>query len=133
MVDVNVFNHDDEVLARTGNLPSDKIRKARIPALVDTGSSHLVLPKKIADQLGLRITGRVAVRYADQRRATRSVVEDVSVEVLGRRGVFRAVLEPARVVALVGVIILEDLDLLVDPRNQTLQPRDPKTIISAIE
>jgi hypothetical protein len=34
---------------------------------------------------------------------------------------------------LIGAIVLEALDLLVDCRTQTLRPRDPKEIIAEIE
>ena len=35
--------------------------------------------------------------------------------------------------ALIGAIVLEDLDLLVDCTNQRLVPRDPKYVVSEIE
>jgi hypothetical protein len=44
-----------------------------------------------------------------------------------------AIVEPARESALIGAIVLEDLDLLVDCANQRLVPRDPNQIISEIE
>ncbi|MGH7226010.1 MAG: aspartyl protease family protein, partial [Gemmataceae bacterium] len=67
------------------------------------------------------------------RKKRRRVVDQVEVELLGRRGTFKAIVEPARADALIGAIVLEDLDLLVDCRTQTLQPRDPKQIIAEIE
>jgi hypothetical protein len=41
--------------------------------------------------------------------------------------------EPNRTDVLIGAIVLEDLDLLVDCRTQTLRPRDPGGIIAEIE
>jgi hypothetical protein len=41
--------------------------------------------------------------------------------------------EPDRTTAVIGAIVLEALDLLVDCRTQTLQPRDPSGIIAEIE
>lgn len=55
------------------------------------------------------------------------------VELFGRHGTFKAIVEPKREDVLIGAIVLEDLDLLVDCRTQTLQPRDPKGIITEIE
>lgn len=54
-------------------------------------------------------------------------------ELFGRHGTFKAIVEPKREDVLIGAIVLEDLDLLVDCRTQTLQPRDPKGIITEIE
>jgi clan AA aspartic protease len=132
-VEVDLANHEDEMLARRGELAPDKIRRARVPALVDTGATQLVLPKKVVVQLGLPAVGPTKVRYADQRKATRTVVEDVRLELLGRRGLYTAIVEPSRSDVLIGAVVLETLDFLVDCRTKTLRPRDPKHIISEIE
>ena len=50
-----------------------------------------------------------------------------------RDSVFNAIVEPARDSALIGAIVLEDLDLMVDCTGQRLVPRDPKQIISEAE
>lgn len=46
---------------------------------------------------------------------------------------FNAIVEPQRDSALIGAIVLEDLDLIVDCTTQQLVPRDPERIVSAIE
>jgi predicted aspartyl protease len=132
-VDVDVANHEDLVMARAGILSPDKVRRVRVRGLVDTGASYLVLSHAIAKQLGVPAAGKVKLSYADRRRATRQVVEDVQVDLLGQRGVFKAIVEPGRTDALIGAIVLEDLDLLVDCRTQTLRPRDPNQITAELE
>jgi hypothetical protein len=52
---------------------------------------------------------------------------------MGRHGLFSAIVEPKRATALIGAIVLEELDLMVDCTTQTLHPRDPKGIVSEIE
>ena len=42
-------------------------------------------------------------------------------------------MEPKREDVLIGAIVLEDLDLIVDCVTQTLQPRDPKQYTAEIE
>ncbi|MBI4605120.1 MAG: hypothetical protein HY721_24415, partial [Planctomycetes bacterium] len=44
-----------------------------------------------------------------------------------------AVVEPNRPDALIGAIVLEELDLLPDMARQTLVPRDPHQVITEIE
>ena len=73
------------------------------------------------------------LRYADGRMAQRDRVDGVHLTCLGRDSVFNAVVEPNRDSALIGAIVLEDLDLIVDCGAQKLAPRDPKGIISEIE
>jgi hypothetical protein len=52
---------------------------------------------------------------------------------LGGRGTFTTVVEPKRKTALVGAIVLEDLDLLVDCQRQRVVPRDPRGAVYEIE
>lgn len=132
-VEVELLNHADVLFAQRGTIPAEQVRRQRVKGIVDTGATYLVLPKSVADQLGFPHRGQIAVRYADRRRATRPVVEDVQVELLGRQGTFNAIVEPKREDVLIGAVVLETLDLLVDCRTQTLQPRDPKGIITEIE
>jgi predicted aspartyl protease len=132
-VEFEVTNRDDLALARHGAIRPDQIRRVRLRGVVDSGATRLVLPKKIVDQLGLPVTGRVGVRYADGRKAIRSTVDGVHVKLLGRSSDFKAAVEPYRKSALIGAIVLEDLDFLIDPTRQRLMPRDPKMIISEAE
>jgi predicted aspartyl protease len=132
-VEVELANNEDLVRAKDGTLAEDKVRRARVPGIVDTGASYLVLPKSVAAQLGVPSAGKATVRYDDRRKAKRSVVENVRVELLGRHGSFKAIVEPNRDDVLIGAIVLEDLDLLVDCRTQKLHPRDPDGIIAEIE
>jgi len=77
--------------------------------------------------------GKVKVRYANHQTATRPAVNDVAVQLLGRDGIFSAIVEPKRRTALIGAIVLEDLDLFVDCAQQRLVPRDPRFVVSEIE
>jgi clan AA aspartic protease len=114
-------------------MPADQIRSTTVNGIVDTGAAMLVLPESVAQQLGLPKTGEANVRYADHRTANRNIVGEVEVEILGRRNTFTAIVEPGRSDALIGAIVLEALDMLVDCRTQTLHPRDPDRIIAEIE
>ena len=50
----------------------------------------------VSDALGVPVIGEAGVRYADDRRATKKVVNAVEVSLLGRNGIFRAIVEPDR-------------------------------------
>lgn len=132
-VRVELVNHVDAILAEAGTLAKEKVRRVTLDAIVDTGASHLVIPKSAADTLGLPILGETGVRYADHRRSARKIVGDVEVHLLSRNGVFRAIVEPDRPDVLLGAIVLEDMDFIVDCREQKLVPRDPNMILSEIE
>jgi hypothetical protein len=61
------------------------------------------------------------------------LAKEVYLQLLGRDSVFTAIVEPNRRKALIGAIVLEDLDFLVDCTQQRLVPRDPRFIVSEIE
>jgi len=131
-VEIEVANYDDMAAAKRKDLDPAKVRRMRIQGLVDSGATRLVLPRAVAEELGLEHTTHVKVRYADGRTGKRPVVEGVYLELLGRHGVFTATVEAKRDTALIGAIVLEDLDFLIDPLKQCLYPRDPKFVVSEV-
>jgi predicted aspartyl protease len=132
-VDIEVANNEDLALARRGLLPPDQVRRETIPAVVDSGAAMLVLPQAVVKRLGLPLGGTVNVRYANGRRAQRRKAKGVFLKLLGRDDTFSAVIEPKRQDALIGAIVLEALDLLVDCTAQKVVPRDPSGPIYEIE
>ena len=132
-VDIEIANYEDLILARRGLLPKDEVRRETIKGLVDSGATKLVLPEAVVKRLGLSLGNPIKVRYADGRRATRREIKGVFVQLLGRDGTFTAICEPKRETALIGAIILEDLDLLVDCVTQQVIPRDPAGATYEIE
>lgn len=132
-LEFTIANYRDVVAAEASLLPPEQVRRVTLRGVVDTGATRLVLPESAVDQLGLPPSGQATVRFADRRPALLAMVKNVSVELLGRQGVFTAVVEPGRDTALIGAIVMEDLNFLVDRATQTLRPRDPDTIISEVE
>ncbi|MCI0684970.1 MAG: retroviral-like aspartic protease family protein [Gemmataceae bacterium] len=132
-VEVQLANNEDLIYAQGGSLEPDKVRRVTVTGVVDSGATRLVLPKSVADELGLRPRRKVRVRYADGRRRLRNEVGGVHLTLQGRDDVFSAVVEPKRDTALIGAIVLEDLDFLVDCIGQKLTPRDPDFIVNEIE
>ena len=132
-IDFEVGNFADRELARRGFLRADQIRRMIIRGWVDPGAAKLVLPQSVAKELGLTLKDPISVRYADGRRARRREAEGAYVELLGRHGTFSAIIEPKRDSALIGAIVLEDLDLLVDCPKQRLVPRHPSGPVYEIE
>jgi predicted aspartyl protease len=132
-VEFEVANYGDIIRAKEGTLASDQVRRRTIVGVVDPGAAKLVLPQAVVKQLGLPLGNKIKVRYADGRRAQRREAEGAYVELLGRHDAFSAIIEPKRETALIGAIVLEDLDLLVDCHRHRLIPRDPSGPIYEIE
>ena len=132
-VDVELANNDDVVRARAGDIPAEDVRRLTICGVVDSGATRLVIPESVARQLGLQATTETTVRYADRRTARRRMASGIHLTYAGRSSLFDAVIEPGRDSALIGAIVLEALDLVIDCTQQTLGPRDPRRIISEVE
>jgi clan AA aspartic protease len=132
-VEVDLANYKDLIRAETGLILPDQVRHVRVRGVVDSGATRLVIPASIVQQLGLESTGNAQVRYADGRVAQRPFVKDVHLAYGGRQSVFNAIVEPDRESILIGAIVLEDLDFLVDCGTQRLVPRNPKQIVSEAE
>lgn len=132
-VNVELANNNDRVRALAGDIAEERVRRLRVRGFVDSGAARLVLPQSVVERLGLPVSEMVAVRYADGRRKERPLATDVHLTYNGRSSIFNAVVEPDRDSALIGAIVLEDLDLVVDCGRQKLVPRDPEHIVSEIE
>ena len=132
-VEVALANYRDIVLEEMEKLSGHEVRRTSVAGIVDSGAARLVLPPQVVQDLGLTEEGETGVRYADQRTAKRPIVRDVWLELCGRGSVFSAIVEPDRQDALIGAIVLEELDLIVDCTRNEVRPRDPDRIISEIE
>ncbi len=133
-VEIEVTNYHDIVAAEIGHLASDKVRRKVIQGIVDSGASRMVLPEALVKELGLPVwKSKTKVKYADGRRALRREVGAVHLILQGRPGIFTAIVEPKRETALIGAIVLEDLDFLVDCKKLCLVPRDPDYVLTEIE
>jgi predicted aspartyl protease len=132
-VEVELANDKDLVSAEVGIISLGEVRRTHIRGVVDSGATRLVIPASVAQQLGLEIKGNIKVRYADGHTAERPVAQRVSLTYGGRTSIFNAVVEPDRESALIGAIVLEDLDFLIDCTRQRLTPRDPDHIVSEVE
>ena len=132
-VEFVVANNRDVLMADPHARIPESVKHLTLSGVVDSGAARLVLPARIVDQLQLRDDGETMVRFADHRREKRRLVSNVWLQMLGRHGVFSAVVEPSREDALIGAIVLEELDLLVDCGTQSLYPREPDAIVTEIE
>ena len=106
----------------------DPTKTAEVEAVIDTGATMLVLPQNIVEELGLRKMREAKVRYADNETKLKSIYGVVTVEIEGRAGEFNVLAEAEGSQPLVGQIVLEQLDLVVDPATRQVipNPRSPE-------
>lgn len=97
-------------------------KSIEVDAVIDTGATLVVLPQNIVDELELRKIREVKVRYANNKTEIKSIYGVVTIEIKGRTGNFDVLAEEEGIEPLIGQIVLEELDLVVEPRTQTLMP-----------
>lgn len=100
----------------------DQPRSVETEALVDTGAAKFYLKASVIQQLGLRPIDEIKSRTMSARSEVRKVFAPVSLEIQGRTGRYDVVEVPDALPNVVGQIPLEDLDWVVDCRNQKLIP-----------
>ena len=122
-VEVELENYADRVLAEEGHLKEREMRSQKVKVLADTGSTMLVLPEDLVNALGLKRQGKVIVTYADERKEERDTAGVVTVGVGKRSMETRCVVSPPGSEPLLGQIILEELDLMVDSKEGKLVPK----------
>jgi clan AA aspartic protease len=121
---VKLTNTLDEALANRKGLAKSKIRSLVDVGIVDTGAIALILPKRVADHLGLRRAGKQIAVYANGASEEVDVTEPVTVEILGRKTVEEAMVLGDDI--LIGQTVLEKTDFVVDCRERRLVPRHPE-------
>lgn len=125
--EIELISVDDIVLSRHGFLLEDKIKRLTVNALVDTGAYMLVITDHIRQQLDLPLIEEQMFRMADDSERRGEVVGPVEVRFENRRASVDAVVLPGALEVLLGSIPLEDLDVVIEPRQQRLivNPESP--------
>ena len=100
----------------------DPAKSVEVEAVIDTGATMLVLPQDIVEELNLRKMREVKVRYANDKAEVKPIYGVVTVEIQGRAGEFNVLGEPEGSQPLVGQVVLEQLDFLVEPTTRKVMP-----------
>lgn len=118
--EIELANGGDMYLFRQGLLEEDKIKQIRIEALVDSGAYMLAINENIKAQLDLPVIETQFSRLADESLLELEVVGPVEIRFENRSTTVRAIVLPGNPDVLLGAIPIEDMDVLVDPKNQKL-------------
>jgi len=93
-----------------------------VKAVIDTGATMVVLPKDIVEALGLRMVREVKVRYANNKVETRPIYGVVTIELKGRSANLDVLVEEKGSRSLIGQVLLELSDLIIEPKSKKLIP-----------
>lgn len=116
-------NVSDLALLQAGHLRKDAVRLREIEAVVDTGAVMMLLPRDLVDALGLEITGQYHALLANDETVVLPRATWLRATICGRDMTTDCLVGPAGCEALIGQVLLEQLDLIPDPKKRTLTPR----------
>ena len=125
--EIDIISVDDIVLHRRGIIDESEIKKVTVTALVDSGAYMLSINDNIKTQLDLPVIENQFVTLADESTIEVEIVGPVEVHFENRSTSVRAVVLPGDAEVLLGAIPMEDMDVLVDPRQGKLvvNPKHP--------
>lgn len=115
------------------NLLRSDLTPVNIDALVDSGAINMCIPEIVRRELGLEVVRKRVVQMADGSLVECGVVEPVSVRFENRRTTTTALVIGDEV--LLGAIPMQDMDVLIDPRNERLivPPERPNFALSKVK
>ena len=123
--DLEIRNGGQAWAARQGLFKEEEVKKVRVKALVDSGAYQMSIPKHIGNQLDLQIIEKREVEYANGELEIVHVAGPVEILFMNRRTVANIFILGNEV--LLGSIPMEDMDVVINPKTQTLKvnPENP--------
>ena len=117
---ITIKNHFDVRDALNGYIKEEEIRQATVKAVVDTGAITLFITEELRQQLGLEIVGEWPVFVANGAVEMAKKTEGVEVCWKDRSMLCSPRVIPGGKEILLGVIPMEEMDLIVDPLKEVL-------------
>ncbi len=118
--DIKVTNADDLALARRKLIDPAQVKSMTVRANVDSGAFMLCLNEQVATQLALPVLGNQSAPMADGAIRELPVVGPVEVRFQNRYTPCNALVLPGENRILLGAIPMEDMDVIIHPREERL-------------
>ena len=116
---VRIENTYDRYDASKDRISESEIRTVELNALVDTGAAYLCLPPDVVARLGLSFSHTAPVSTANGK-VERRIFRGAEIGIRERNVQMQVMENDEETPALVGYLILEALDFVVNPKTQGL-------------
>jgi len=125
--EIDLINGGEIYLQRQGLLDEESVKQVRVVALVDSGAYNLCINETVRAQLDLPFIQKQFGTLADETLIEGDVIGPVEVRFENRSTTVRAIVLPGDAEILLGSIPLEDMDVLIDPKQRKLvvNPKHP--------
>jgi predicted aspartyl protease len=126
-------NGDDRGLARHGALDPGAVRRVEADVLVDRGAVLTLLPQDMVEALGLDTIDKAVVTLANDQKVEMPIAAPLVLTALGRTMHTDCLVGPPRCEPLLGQVVLERLDLVVDPAKRQLSVRPESPFLPSLK
>ncbi len=118
--EIELVSAGDKELARKGYIKEKEIKKEIVTALVDSGAYMMCINEHIKNQLDLPKVSRMEAELANGAMQILEIVGPLIVNFKNRTTSCNAVVLPGESEVLLGSIPMEDLDVVLVPKLQTI-------------
>ena len=118
--EITLKNGSDLVRVRDGSITEQDVRSRTVTAMVDTGATTLIIGESLCRELGLDVISTRAAYLAGGAEVFCKVTEPVQICWRERTSITSAWVLPGDEDVLLGVIPLEEMDLVVNPVSREL-------------
>ena len=132
--EIELLNSRDVDNFEEGSLREPQIRRMNVRMNVGSGAIMLAINENIRAQLGLRVVDTRPCLLTNGTYDELPVVRNVMVRFANRECVVSALVLPGDTEPLLGAIPMEEMDVLVSPREQQLivNPQHPNKPVMAL-
>lgn len=125
--EIELVNPIDLALHQMGQLAKEDIKTETVTALVDTGAYMLCINEHLKHQLDIPIVSKMEAELADGSIQVVDVAGPITVNFKNRTTNCNAAVLPGETEVLLGAIPMEDLDVVLNPKQQTIEvnPNSP--------
>jgi clan AA aspartic protease len=118
--DLELVSAEDLALARKGYIDKKDVRKENVRALVDSGAYMMCINEHIQNQLDLAVVDTIEAELADGTLQRMKVVGPLVINFKNRTTSCNAAVLPGESEVLLGAIPMEDMDVVLVPKLQTI-------------
>jgi len=118
--DIELINADDLALVRRNQLDKDEVKRMIVGMLVDTGAFMMCINESVQQQLQLPLVEKRKAVLANGNIEEYDVVGPIVVKFKNRTAVCNAFVLAGNAEPLLGVIPMEEMDVVIHPLRQEL-------------
>lgn len=133
--EIDLINGGDIYLHRQNRLDEKDVKQVRVNTLVDSGAYNLCINETVRARLDLPFIEKQIARLAGETLIEVDFVGPVDVRFENRSTTVRAIVLPGDAEILLGSIPMEDMDVLIDPKQRKLvvNPEHPDIAVKHLK